>query len=355
MGIDNRNIRRIIHYDLPKSIEGYSQEIGRAGRDGKDAFCEVLANRDNLNVLQNFIYGDTPEESAICALLGIIKQNPSSLWEARLHALTSQLNIRLLPLKTLLVYLEIDGILKPRYSYFEELPFKYLIDGDSIIRQFKGERRQFVRAILENSRTAKIWTTPDIARIAASCSTDRLRIIRALEYMDEREWIELQRHRSVEVHEILRPDFDIQKQTAKLNDKALARERHELDRIRQMLEFFESDTCLSRRLSEYFGESGLQNCGHCSACTRGKAELPRTVDLPPLADHNFKEIAEGLFLRIASDSTDTAVTRFLCGIRSPMAARLKLYDLAEYGLLSMYPYQRVADWVISQRRLSGAL
>lgn len=63
MGIDKKNIRNIIHYDIPKSIEGYSQEIGRAGRDGENAFCEILANRDNVNVLENFVYGDTPEET----------------------------------------------------------------------------------------------------------------------------------------------------------------------------------------------------------------------------------------------------------------------------------------------------
>lgn len=55
MGIDKKDIRRVIHYDLPKSIEGYSQEIGRSGRDGETAFCEVFGNRDNVTVLENFI------------------------------------------------------------------------------------------------------------------------------------------------------------------------------------------------------------------------------------------------------------------------------------------------------------
>ena len=68
MGIDKKNIRKVIHYDLPKSIENYSQEIGRSGRDGEKSFCEILANRDNVNILENFIYGDTPEKDSIYKL-----------------------------------------------------------------------------------------------------------------------------------------------------------------------------------------------------------------------------------------------------------------------------------------------
>ena len=75
MGIDKKDIRRVIHYDLPKSIENYSQEIDRSGRDGSPALCEVLANRDNIHILENFIYGDTPEKHSIFQLLRTIKEN----------------------------------------------------------------------------------------------------------------------------------------------------------------------------------------------------------------------------------------------------------------------------------------
>ncbi|MGL4207125.1 MAG: RecQ family ATP-dependent DNA helicase, partial [Aeromonadaceae bacterium] len=57
MGIDKADIRRVIHYDLPKSIENYSQEIGRAGRDGQRAQCVVLASHEQQPLLENFVYG----------------------------------------------------------------------------------------------------------------------------------------------------------------------------------------------------------------------------------------------------------------------------------------------------------
>ena len=60
-----RDIRYVYHYNLPKSLENYSQEIGRAGRDGEPSTCELLYCTDDLNVLQNFVYGDTPTRGAV--------------------------------------------------------------------------------------------------------------------------------------------------------------------------------------------------------------------------------------------------------------------------------------------------
>lgn len=55
MGIDKANIRFIIHYQLPANIENYLQEIGRAGRDGKDSFCYLFASEFDLNIQQEMI------------------------------------------------------------------------------------------------------------------------------------------------------------------------------------------------------------------------------------------------------------------------------------------------------------
>jgi len=157
MGIDKKDIRRVIHYDLPKSIENYSQEIGRAGRDGERAFCEVLANRDKISVLENFIYGDTPEKEAVLGLLRNIKNHKEPVYEVKLTALSSELDIKLLPLKTLLVYLDMEGIIRPKYTRFQEYVFKYLLGPSDIVQKFAGERKAFVKEIFRNCQTKAVW------------------------------------------------------------------------------------------------------------------------------------------------------------------------------------------------------
>ena len=65
MGIDKADIRAVYHYNLPKTLENYSQETGRAGRDGKVSVCELLACADDCIVLENFTFGDTPTPQAL--------------------------------------------------------------------------------------------------------------------------------------------------------------------------------------------------------------------------------------------------------------------------------------------------
>ncbi|RDH46330.1 DNA helicase RecQ [Zooshikella ganghwensis] len=64
MGINKPNIRFILHYDLPKNIEGYYQQIGRAGRDGLPAHCLLLFGYSDIQKLRYFIERMTEHEQA---------------------------------------------------------------------------------------------------------------------------------------------------------------------------------------------------------------------------------------------------------------------------------------------------
>ncbi len=76
MGIDKADVRFVYHYNLPKGLESYSQEIGRAGRDGAESVCELLACRDDVPALENFAYGDTPSRASLAALFDEVFAHP---------------------------------------------------------------------------------------------------------------------------------------------------------------------------------------------------------------------------------------------------------------------------------------
>ncbi|MFH1114759.1 MAG: RecQ family ATP-dependent DNA helicase [Pseudomonadota bacterium] len=347
MGIDKKDIRRVIHYDLPKSIEGYSQEIGRSGRDGETAFCEVLGNRDSVSVLENFIYGDTPEDQSINKLLYRIRDHSDPVWQVKLTALCNEMNIRILPLKTLLVYLDIEGIIRPRYTYFQEYTLKYLEEPSFIIDKFGGERKDFVKAVFDNCRTKKIWAHVDMEGILRRyAGTDRQRVVAALDYFSEKGWIELQSRQTIEVYEILTPDFDVDTVAKRMCGLFKSKEEHEIQRIHGMVDFFESNSCISKSLAHYFGEElDKDRCGHCSFCKAGQAAVRQTVELKPLGTFRLSELT-GEFNKVAGDHySPLNAAKFLCGISSPLLTKLKAKRLAHFGILERYSFLEVKAWV----------
>ena len=72
MGVDRADLRFVVHYDIPGSVEAYYQEAGRAGRDGEPARCELLFNYADVRTQEFFIEGANPTREVIAELYEVL-------------------------------------------------------------------------------------------------------------------------------------------------------------------------------------------------------------------------------------------------------------------------------------------
>lgn len=336
MGVDKANIRAVYHYNLPKSLENYSQEIGRAGRDGKPSICQMLVCPDDLNVLENFIYGDTPDEAALDSLINALFSLGEE-FDVSLHTLSSTHDIRPLVLRTLLTYLELSKHLKGGTPYYANYQFKPLLSSEEILSRFEGERRNFLSALFSQASKSRTWFSLDLAQVASTLNTTRERIVRALDWLGEQQLLEIKatdlRHR----YQCLRQPDSMQELVRHLHQRMLAREQADIHRLQQVLDLVALDSCQTNALAAHFGEQRTQACGHCSWCLNGKSELP---------PRHAKTISDDVLLAAYTLQQEQAnvltssrlLGRFLCGITSPRLSRNKLSHHELFGSLDTVPF-----------------
>jgi ATP-dependent DNA helicase RecQ len=351
MGIDKADVRFVMHYDLPKSIENYSQEIGRAGRDGLRSSCITLANLDGINTVENFVYGDTPEPEGIAKVVDNIRHEVANgQWELQINSLSNDANIRQLPLKTLLVQLELHQVIKPLYAYFAEYRYKFLQDSDAVLGQFSGERQQFLKAIVDHTQFKKIWGSLDIESLYQQYGCERSRVVAALDYLQAQGAIVLESKKITEVFAVNEAALSQPELVQTLSDYFLDKEEKEIQRIAALIRFFELDRCLTANLARYFDDQNApEQCGHCSVC-RGQVATLAYSSQPQMPDNtHLNSVLSGFKQHIETKTKQPpslgTYCRFLAGISIPLFSRNKVRQLDGFGCCEQVRFQTIKEKV----------
>jgi ATP-dependent DNA helicase RecQ len=377
MGIDKADIRGVYHYNLPKTLENYAQETGRAGRDGQPSVCELLACADDRIALENFTYGDTPTPESLRQLLGEIfspgafracrrSEQREGEFDFSLYELAQATDIRPLVIETVLTHLELGGIIRPLGSFYAGYQFRLLEPESTLLGRHTAERQAFLRKLLHCGKRGTKWITIDPDRAAAELAEPRDRIVMALGWLSDSGSIELKPSGSRQRYRLAgggQPDTpaepDLDAVARSMQELFAVRETRDLERLQAVLDFAADRGCLTHRLLRYFGEDSgsgagdeaVFRCGSCTSCddfgpmdagptaaaTRQVPASTAAQITPPQAAAIEAVVAEDR----ASLRGPRQLTRFLCGLTSPATSRERLGRHAAFGLLASVPFAAV--------------
>ena len=276
MGIDKSDVRIIIHFHFPESIESFYQETGRAGRDGKEASSYLLYNRNDEVELKNQVLNRIPGKCYINDLYrDLCNFFQIAYGEGRDHKFSLDLvsfckryNRSLSKTDQALKYFELSGVFRLIRSREKQLLYKITASMDQIIPflQKNNNSSQLLeylirqKPILKNEKTnVNLIRTSNILKTTVDLVVDEFKILNKrgiLEFVINEFNIDITPLTPREDQFTLKPVIDLVSKIYSIKK----------NKIGAMIKFTQDDhLCKRNSILAYFGEEKNSNCKKCSA------------------------------------------------------------------------------------------
>lgn len=344
MGIDKSNIRNVVHFNIPSSLESYSQEIGRAGRDGKQSICMFYVCGEDLHLRDMFARGDLQSFKSLRRLLEEIfdPSNPAPVGgELRFshYAQEREYDIRSTTLKNIYAQLELThGFIRATTPIYTKYQFQAASSYPSVLGSDGSKAGIAVRGF---AKKAAKFHHLDVDAASQRYGIPRTDIIRKLNDLNENGVIELKPSGVLNVYKVIKTlpknAREIDKIAKGIHEVMEKREEEALHRTEQMLGLITASACFSRSLAQHFGDDlpdGKTECGHCTWCMSHKAVVQQA---PPPVPLN-RVALQAVLSRVGVDDDPRFLARVAFGISSPRVTAMKLLRDPIFGSMADHEF-----------------
>ena len=273
MGIDKHDIRFVVHYHLPGSIEAYYQEVGRAGRDGEASQCVLLFNYADTRFQEFFIEGSHPHPDLIKRVYQEIAQLSAELGGEKIEMSARELASRAGLKNDMSVYSALTALEKA--GHIERgrgndrtviAWMKVAIDTALAAVSDDSQEGALLRELIFNrSVNERERTELELSSIASQLGFTEAQVRRGLGGLSARGLIA---HRNAYLGRGIKLLDETPAAALRVDLKELAtRAAAEQWKLRKMIDFAYNKTCLRRFILNYFGDrKRIEHCGTCSQC-----------------------------------------------------------------------------------------